>query len=119
MHCPISIQSQIFLENLIQLPFREFDVILGMDWLSKHRAIVNCKNKKLSLRTSDDEELTVVGEKSECFPNVISIMKAQRLIRKGCQAYLIYALESKENKPEPKDIPTACDFPEVFLEELP
>ena len=119
MHCPISIQSQTFPANLIQLPFREFNVILGMDWLSEHRAIVDCLNKKLSIRTSVDKELTVVGEKSECLPNVISAMKAQRLIRKGCQAYLIYALESKENKPELKNIPTVCDFPEVFPEELP
>ena len=28
--------------DLISLPFREYDLILGMDWLSKHQAIVDC-----------------------------------------------------------------------------
>ena len=33
---PIVIQAKEFLVDLITLPFREFDLILGMDWLSKH-----------------------------------------------------------------------------------
>ena len=41
-NCPIVIQARDFLADLITLPFQEFDLILGMDWFSKHRAIVNC-----------------------------------------------------------------------------
>ena len=33
--CPIKIQEYEFLGDLIELSFREFDVILGMDWLSR------------------------------------------------------------------------------------
>ena len=33
---PIVIQEREFLAYLITLPFQEFDLILGMDWLSKH-----------------------------------------------------------------------------------
>ena len=33
-NCPIVIQAREFLADLITLPFREFDLILGMDWLS-------------------------------------------------------------------------------------
>ena len=40
-NCPIIIQARGFLADLITLPFREFDLILGLDWLSKHRAIVD------------------------------------------------------------------------------
>ena len=50
---PIVIQAREFLTNLITLPFREFDLILGMDWLTKHRAIVDCGQKTLELRCSD------------------------------------------------------------------
>ena len=32
--CPIKIREYEFLGDLIELSFREFDVILGMDWLS-------------------------------------------------------------------------------------
>ena len=41
-NCPIVIQTKEFIADLITLPFREFDLILGMDWLSKNRAIVDC-----------------------------------------------------------------------------
>ena len=34
--CPIKIREYKFLGDLIELSFREFDVILGMDWLSRH-----------------------------------------------------------------------------------
>ena len=35
-NCPIIIHDREFSVDLIALPFREFDLILGMDWLSKH-----------------------------------------------------------------------------------
>ena len=34
--CPIRIREYEFSGDLIELSFREFDVILGMDWLSHH-----------------------------------------------------------------------------------
>ena len=52
-NCPIVIQAREFLADLIPLPFREFDLILGMDWLSRHRAIVDCGQKTVVLRCSD------------------------------------------------------------------
>ena len=47
-NCPIVIQAR-----LITLPFREFDLIMGMDWLSQHQAIVDCGEKIVVLRCSN------------------------------------------------------------------
>ena len=58
-NCPIAIQAREFLVDLIPLPFREFDLILGMDWLSKHRAIVDCGQKIIVLRCSDQNKVIV------------------------------------------------------------
>ena len=41
--CPIRIQEDEFSGDLIELSFREFDVILGMDWLSRHQVVVDCR----------------------------------------------------------------------------
>ena len=38
-NCPIIIHDREFFADLIVLPFREFDLILGMDRLSKHQGI--------------------------------------------------------------------------------
>ena len=59
INCPIVIQARQFLADLITLPFREFDLIMGMDWLSKHRAIVDYGQKIVVLRCSDQSEVTV------------------------------------------------------------
>ena len=58
-NCLIVIQAREFLADLIPLPFREFDLILGMDWLSKHRAIVDCGQKTIVLRCSYQTEVIV------------------------------------------------------------
>jgi hypothetical protein len=98
------------------MPFREFDVILGMDWLHRHNAKLECRLKEVTLRQSDGKEVVMYGI-SNALHNHISFMQAKRLIRKGCEAYLIYALDKKELKVE--DIETVCDFPDVFPDKLP
>ena len=52
-NCPIIIHDHKFSADLIVLPFCEFDLILGMDWLSKHRAIIDCDKKTVVLRCFD------------------------------------------------------------------
>ena len=79
INCPIVIQAREFLADLIPLPFREFDLILGMDWLSKHQAIVDCGQKTIMLRCSDQTEVIVQGIGSSAMSNVISAMLARRL----------------------------------------
>ncbi|GAV79840.1 RVP_2 domain-containing protein, partial [Cephalotus follicularis] len=41
----MSMASISLYADLIVLPIRDFDVILGMDWLSAHRARMDCYNK--------------------------------------------------------------------------
>ena len=52
-NCLIVIHDREFFVDLTALPFREFDLILGMDWLSKHHAIIDCDKKTVVLRCSD------------------------------------------------------------------
>ena len=52
-NCPIMIHDREFFVDLIALPFHEFDVILRMDWLTNHRAIVECDKKTVMLKCSD------------------------------------------------------------------
>ncbi|NAW06106.1 hypothetical protein FGF99_24605, partial [Salmonella sp. gx-f8] len=54
-NCPLMFRDTCFLANLMLLPFDEFDIILGMDWLTLHDAIVNCKRKTIDLRCKNDE----------------------------------------------------------------
>ena len=108
-----------FSVDLLALPFHEFDLILGMDWLSKHRAIVDCDKKTVRLKCSDLSEVIVHGIQSGAVSNVISAMQARRLLRKGCEAFLAMVLYSKRGQIELENILVVKDFPDVFPEELP
>ena len=118
-NCPIVIQTREFLADLITLPFREFDLILGMDWLSKHRAIVDCGQKTVVLRCSDQTEVIVQGIRSSVMSNVISTMQARKIMRKGCETFLALILDSKRGQVDVEKIPVVREFPDVFPEELP
>ena len=45
----VLIGGQEFLADLIALDIRDFDVVLGMDWLSRHRATLDCYKKEVKL----------------------------------------------------------------------
>ena len=95
---PLVIHDREFSADLIALPFREFDLILGMDWLSKHRAITDCDKKTIVFRCSDHYEVIVHCVRSSLMFNVISAMKARRFLRKGCEAFWLWYLTQKKVK---------------------
>ena len=45
--CPIFLGHLILPADLIVLDMKEFDIILGMDWLSEHYAFIDCRGKKV------------------------------------------------------------------------
>ena len=117
--CPIKILKYEFLGDLIKLSFREFDVIMGMDWLSRHQAIVDYRMKRVTLRTLNEDEVTFIGERSNHLSNVISAAITRTMVQKGCEAYLDHVIDMVKVRPSVSDIPTVSNFPDVFLEELP
>ncbi|KAA3484736.1 DNA/RNA polymerases superfamily protein [Gossypium australe] len=116
---PLEVQGVVFSADLMELPFGEFDLILDMDWLVKYRANLDCAAKRMVLKTPEDNEVLVLGEKQNYLSNVVSALKAKRMVRKGCEAFLTFvsALEAKELSVG--DVRTVKGFSDVFLEELP
>ena len=115
---PIRIQEYEFPGDLIELSFREFNVILGIDWLSRHQVVVDCRLKRVTLRTPSGEEVTFIGERSNHLSNVISTATTRTMVRKGCEAHLAYVVDAEKAEPSLLDIPTVFDYLDVFPEEL-
>ena len=46
-------------------------------------------------------------------------MTARKMLRKGCQAYLAYVVNTKSEGPKIEDILIVCEFKDVFPEDLP
>ena len=104
-NCPLMVHDREFLVDLIALPFHEFDLILGMNWLSKHRAIVNCDKKTVLLKCSNLSEVIVHGMRFDLVSNVISAMQARSFLRKGWEAFLALVLNSKRGQVNLENIP--------------
>ena len=66
------IRDSCFPADLMLLPFDEFDIILGMDWLTSHDAVVNCKRKLIDLRRQNGEIIRIESSDLSGFPTVIS-----------------------------------------------
>jgi hypothetical protein len=58
----ILINGVEFLANLIVLESKRINVILGMDWLSKHNGLIDCAKKAVRLASSSGKELEYVAE---------------------------------------------------------
>jgi hypothetical protein len=58
----IKIRRVDFVANLIVLELKGIDVILGMDWLNKRKALIGFAKKYVKLTTPDGKELEFVTE---------------------------------------------------------
>ncbi|XP_070049474.1 uncharacterized protein [Nicotiana tomentosiformis] len=116
--CPFMIQNMVFPADLLEIPFQDYDVIVGMDWLHMHHALVDCRLKQMNFRTPAYSHIVVQGERS-LTTNIISAVLSSKMICQGCDAYLAHIVDTRLGIPSLKDIPTVCDFPAVFLDDLP
>nr|CAD39386.2 OSJNBb0016B03.11 [Oryza sativa Japonica Group] len=90
----IEIQGVPFLANLILLESKDLDVILGMDWLARHKGVIDCANRKVTLISKDGRVVTVHAMSSE-------------------------SLRSRLNQITLEEIPIVREYPDVFPDDLP
>ncbi|VFQ78642.1 unnamed protein product [Cuscuta campestris] len=103
MHALIDPGKQ-FLADLIELPHKEFDIILGMDWLTEHRAVVDCSCRTVRLRAEDGSDVSLSGEVIPKAPEFISSLSARRLIRKKCEMFLCHVQDMRKESPHPTHV---------------
>jgi hypothetical protein len=84
------------------LESKGIDIILGMDWLSKHKVLINSAKKSVKLTTLDGKELEFVTEMVVIAKGVASRAKVNQL--DASQEY---------------EVPVLNEFPDAFPEDLP
>ena len=78
----ILIGGQEFPVDLVALDMRDFDVVLVMDWLSRHRTTLYCYKKEVKFHRPGKLEVKFRGVRRELSSNMISVMAAQRMLRR-------------------------------------
>nr|GEX17338.1 putative reverse transcriptase domain-containing protein [Tanacetum cinerariifolium] len=89
--CTLVLINHVFKIDLLSTRLGSFDVIVGMDWLAYHRAIIDCYEKIVCIPLSNGEILEVQGERPEKDTRLLSCIKA--------------------DEKKPKDICIVRDFP--------
>ncbi|GKC41837.1 reverse transcriptase domain-containing protein [Tanacetum coccineum] len=86
--CTLNLVNHLFEIDLMPIELGTFDVMIGMDWLVKHDAVIICDEKGVSIPYGN-KTLTVESDKEK---------------------------KSKEKRLE--NVPVIHDFPEVFPDDL-
>ena len=68
------IQNKDFPVDLIMLGIRDFDIVLGKDWLFEHRATLDCYKKEVKLVRPKEPGVIFRGIRREITPSLINAM---------------------------------------------
>ncbi|XP_021979948.1 uncharacterized protein LOC110876076 [Helianthus annuus] len=85
--CKLDIDGEEYSIDLIPMSMGEFQVVVGMDWLSRYHAKVICLRKEIHLTSPSGKRVIIYGEKA-CNPMICSMIEAHKFILHGCKAYL-------------------------------
>ncbi|GKF16329.1 putative reverse transcriptase domain-containing protein [Tanacetum coccineum] len=96
--CKLELGNSLFTIDLIPLGHGSFDMIAGMDWLSKNKAVIVCHEKVVEIPI-DEGGILRVHEKR--------IWKAAKAL-----------INAKVDEPRISDIPVVRGFTNVFPEDL-
>nr|GEX81782.1 reverse transcriptase domain-containing protein [Tanacetum cinerariifolium] len=116
--CTLTLLNQPFKIDLMPIKLDSFDVVIGMDWLSKNHAEILCYEKVVHIPI-DDETLIIRGDRSETRLNLISCIKTERYVSRGCRIFMIQVVEKKSDEKRLEDIPIVKEFLDIFPEVLP
>ncbi|GJS50347.1 putative reverse transcriptase domain-containing protein, partial [Tanacetum coccineum] len=96
--CKLELGNSLFTIDLIPLGHGSFDVIVGMDWLSKNKVVIVCHEKVVEIPIKEGGILRVYRERT------LGAAKA--------------LMNAKIDEPRISDIPVVRDFTDVFLKDL-
>ena len=92
----------------------DFDVILGMDWLTAHRVVIDCDSKRITSYTPDGIRVTFQGAKHDALPQTMYDSRwSGRLM--SWLASLTLQDEGRRDLSLPR---VFCEYDDVFPDEL-
>ena len=77
----------------------DFDVILGMTWLSPNFAILDCNAKTVMLAKPGTDPLVWEGDYTSNPVRIVSFFRAKKMVSKGCLAFLAHLRDDTTQVP--------------------
>ena len=113
--CELEIFGILLIVDLRVMDMSEFDVILGMDWLTPYRAVIDCERRRVTVYTPDGTRVTFQGDKQDVLSQIVYDSRWHGQIM-GWLASLTLEDEARQDL----DLPwVVCEYKDVFPNELP
>ena len=75
--CELEISGTLLTVDLRIMDMSEFDVILGMDWLTAYRVVIDCERRSVTAYTQDGTRMVFQGDKHDILPQTVYESKCQ------------------------------------------
>ncbi|XP_057791109.1 uncharacterized protein LOC131008233 [Salvia miltiorrhiza] len=120
LNLELNIGAETFKAKLYVITIIDFDMILGMDWLTQVGATILCNERKISFQSAGKEKASFHGIRMGERVPVISAIKSTKMMGKGkCQAFLVSLTGEHEVEKTIEEVHVVREFKDVFPEELP
>jgi hypothetical protein len=94
---PIQLGSKEIKTDLVLLPLEGMDIILGMDWMTKHKVLLDTSSRVIEIDSPHNGATTLYLPQQEyCYSCVYTITDIKL-----------------------EDIPIVCEYPNIFPDDLP
>ena len=112
--CELGISGTLFTMDLRIMNMLEFDVILGMDWLTAYIVVIDCERRRVTAYTQDGTRVVFQGDKHDIFPQIVYESRCQ-----GQLAGWLASLTLEDEVRPDLDLPlVVCEYEDVFPDEL-
>ncbi|XP_042991198.1 uncharacterized protein LOC122318093 [Carya illinoinensis] len=76
--CPLELEGRTLKANLLVFGQMEFDLILGMDWLFKHYAKIDCRKREVVFEPPTEDRMSYAGTLVKATPTLISALQRRQ-----------------------------------------
>ena len=113
--CELQISGTLLTMDLMNMDMLMFDVILGMDWMTSYRVVIDCERRRITAYTQDGTCVVIQGDKHDILPQTVYESRCQGQLA-GWLASLTLKDEEKPDLSLPRVV---CEYADVFPDELP
>ena len=113
--CELEISGTLLTVDSRIMDMSEFDVILGMDWLTAYRVVIDCECRRVTAYTQDGTRVVFQGDKHDILPHIVYEFMCQ-----GQLASWLASLTLEDEVRPDLDLPRVVgEYEDVFPNELP
>ena len=96
--CEVDLNGFLTKVNLNILPLGSYDILIGMDWLEQHHAMLDCLHKSILCTDGQGIQVKVEGILKKVSVRQISTLQVKKCVMKGCKLFAVNIRDVESNR---------------------